>query len=168
MKRLVCWEKEENGNHMLSVGSNWKFISTLHIWSGQNDTSCGVLIIQCVLLKTLSGLPLLLFSWCLMLENRGRQHKILQCLQRFSVVHSYLNLPWILPFIPKKFKVVIVTSHLLTKHLVYTLFKTTKVRSQKKKRYYLGIFPKRRPPPTPPFWEPLIQKRQLWVSLNDG
>ena len=33
-----------------------------------------------------------------------------------------------------------------------------KVRSQKKKRYYLGIFPKPRPPPIPPFWEPLIQK----------
>ena len=33
---------------------------------------------------------------------------------------------------------------------------------KEKKRYYLGIFPKRRtPPPTPPFWEPLIQKRQL-------
>ena len=30
---------------------------------------------------------------------------------------------------------------------------------KKKKRYYLGIFPKRRTPtPTPPFWEPLIQK----------
>ena len=33
---------------------------------------------------------------------------------------------------------------------------------KEKKRYYLGIFPKHRtPPPTPPFWEPLIQKRQL-------
>ena len=29
---------------------------------------------------------------------------------------------------------------------------------KQKKRYYLGIFPKRRTPPTPPFWEPLIQK----------
>ena len=28
---------------------------------------------------------------------------------------------------------------------------------KRKKRYYLGIFPKRQtPPPTPPFWEPLI------------
>ena len=29
---------------------------------------------------------------------------------------------------------------------------------RRKKRYYLGIFPKRRTPP-PPFWEPLIQKK---------
>ena len=29
---------------------------------------------------------------------------------------------------------------------------------KEKKRYYLGIFPKRRTPPYPPFWEPLIQK----------
>ena len=39
-----------------------------------------------------------------------------------------------------------------------------KVRSQKKKRYYLGIFPKRRPPP--PFWEPLIQKKILVFILH--
>ena len=38
-----------------------------------------------------------------------------------------------------------------------------KVRSQKKKRYYLGIFPKRR---TPPFWEPLIQKKILVFILH--
>ena len=31
---------------------------------------------------------------------------------------------------------------------------------QKKKRYFLGIFPKwRTPPPTPPFWEPLSWKK---------
>ena len=41
-----------------------------------------------------------------------------------------------------------------------------KVRSQKKKRHYLGIFPKRRPPPTPPFWEPLIQKKILVFILH--
>ena len=46
-----------------------------------------------------------------------------------------------------------------------------KVRSQrKKKRYYLGIFPKRRTPPpptpTPPFWEPLIQKKFLVFILH--
>ena len=40
-----------------------------------------------------------------------------------------------------------------------------KVRCQtKKKRYYLGIFPKRwTPPPTPPFWEPLIQKNMKYA-----
>ena len=33
---------------------------------------------------------------------------------------------------------------------------------KKKLRDYLGIFPKRRtPPPTPPFWEPLVQKKKL-------
>ena len=32
---------------------------------------------------------------------------------------------------------------------------------RKKLRYYLGIFPKwRTPPPHPPFWEPLIQKKK--------
>ena len=36
----------------------------------------------------------------------------------------------------------------------------------KKKRYYLGIFPKRRTPPTPPFWEPLIQKIFLVFILH--
>ena len=37
----------------------------------------------------------------------------------------------------------------------------------KKKRYYLGIFPKRRtPPPTPLFWEPLIQKNFLVFILH--
>ena len=43
-----------------------------------------------------------------------------------------------------------------------------KVRFQKKKkRHYLGIFPKRRtPPPTPPFWEPLIQKKILVFILH--
>ena len=43
-----------------------------------------------------------------------------------------------------------------------------KVRSHKKKRYYLGIFPKRRTPrpPTPPFWEPLIQKFFLVFILH--
>ena len=38
-----------------------------------------------------------------------------------------------------------------------------------KKRYYLGIFPKRRTPPTPPtptFWEPLIQKKILVFILH--
>ena len=32
---------------------------------------------------------------------------------------------------------------------------------KQKKRYYLGIFPKRRAPP--PFWEPLIQKKNFSV-----
>ena len=30
---------------------------------------------------------------------------------------------------------------------------------RKKIRNYLGIFPKCRTPPTPPFWEPLVQKK---------
>ena len=34
---------------------------------------------------------------------------------------------------------------------------------KKTKRYYLGIFPKRR---TPPFWEPLIQKKILVFILH--
>ena len=35
---------------------------------------------------------------------------------------------------------------------------------KQKKRYYLGIFPKRRaPPPTPPFWESLIQKNMKYA-----
>ena len=38
---------------------------------------------------------------------------------------------------------------------------------REKKRYYLGIFPKRRaPPPTHPFWEPLIQKKILVFILH--
>ena len=38
---------------------------------------------------------------------------------------------------------------------------------KEKKRYYLGIFPKRRtPPPTPPFWEPLFQKKFLVFNLH--
>ena len=34
---------------------------------------------------------------------------------------------------------------------------------KQKKRYYLGIFPKRRPPP---FWEPLIQKNMKYAIWN--
>ena len=38
---------------------------------------------------------------------------------------------------------------------------------KKKIRNYLGIFPKcRTPPPTPPFWEPLVQKKKLWFILR--
>ena len=32
---------------------------------------------------------------------------------------------------------------------------------KRKLRDYLGIFPKRRTPPHPPFWEPLVQKKKL-------
>ena len=38
---------------------------------------------------------------------------------------------------------------------------------RKKLRDYLGIFPKwRNPPPIPPFWEPLIQKKKLSFILH--
>ena len=46
----------------------------------------------------------------------------------------------------------------------------TKVRSQKKKRYYLGIFPKRRPPPPPPpFGNPLSKSDNFeypWMMVK--
>ena len=60
----------------------------------------------------------------------------------------------------KTFKVIVGNYTILGRFTIYV-----KVRSQKKKkRYYLGIFPKRRPPPPiPPFWEPLIQKRNFSV-----
>ena len=37
---------------------------------------------------------------------------------------------------------------------------------KKKLRDYLGIFPKWRPPPIPPFWEPLIRKKLLSFILH--
>ena len=42
-------------------------------------------------------------------------------------------------------------------------FKRFREALKKKLRDYLGIFPKRRTPPTPPFWEPLVQNEKFWV-----
>ena len=65
---------------------------------------------------------------------------------------------------------VVVMCEDLLKLSARTMYNTNildKVRSQKKERYYLGIFPKRRtPPPPPPFWEPLIQKKFLVFILH--
>ena len=42
----------------------------------------------------------------------------------------------------------------------------TKVRSQKKNDIIWEFFPNVGPPPTPPFWEPLIQKKILVFILH--
>ena len=37
---------------------------------------------------------------------------------------------------------------------------------QKNKRDFLGIFPKCRTPPLPPFWEPVFSKKKVWFILH--
>ena len=74
-------------------------LKTLTIWNGirivlRNRTIWYLLQgfdnMYSVLLKTLSGSPLLLFSWCLMLENRGREsirfYSVCSVPQYFTVI----------------------------------------------------------------------------------